>query len=422
MHYRLLDPLRGLAALWVFVFHYKILLSEEFKSALPGLVSIFKMGDRGVPMFFVISGYCLSASAASAIRRSESPKSFLHRRALRIYPTFWLSIIFITVTHFLLIAFLSASGSEIPGILENRFRHYDTFFDYFKIFSLTQIFDQNFGLWYKRFGYLNGAYWTLAIEFQFYLVMTLAMIRPKVYPVVIGLVTLASIPAYMQFDMYVATANKGYFLPFWTSFALGILLFELFHRGFTPQRVFGRFTMVATTTSIAFVMAIVITIILCGQSIERLLFATIFTLLLWFAKPLNDKWSEHIKSADRGPGIFSRGLMLLGAMSYSLYLVHNQISQVLCRLGNHFSLNQGIWLDLAIISATCLICYPFYRFCEAPVLKLCARQRRIQPAKTPPAETEPVIVGPAIADPVILKMPQAAQPPRQSNRVDKRAA
>lgn len=422
MHYRLLDPLRGLAALWVFVFHYKILLSDEFKSTLPGMLSIFKMGDRGVPMFFVISGYCLSASAASAIRRSESPKSFLHRRALRIYPTFWLSIIFITVTHFLLIAFLSASGSEIPGILENRFRHYDTIFDYLKIISLTQIFDQNFGLWYARFGFINGAYWTLAIEFQFYLVMTMAMFRPKVYPIVIGLVTLASIPAYVHFDMYVATANQGYFLPFWTSFALGILLYELFHRGLTPERVFGKHTMTATTTSIAFTMLIVATVIVLGHSIERLLFAAIFTLLLWFAKPLNDKWSEHIKSKDRGPGVFSRGLMLLGAMSYSLYLIHNQISQVLCRLGNHFSLNQGIWLDLAIIAATCLICYPFYRFCEAPVLKLCARQRVIPTAKTPPAETQPAILGPSIAEPVILKMPQATPPIPRPNEIGKRAA
>jgi peptidoglycan/LPS O-acetylase OafA/YrhL len=417
MHYRLLDPLRGLAALWVFVFHYRILLSEEFKSSLPGLISIFKMGDRGVPMFFVISGYCLSASAASAIRRSEPPKSFLYRRALRIYPTFWLSIIFITVTHFLFIAYLSASDCDIPGVLASRFRSYDTFFDYFKIISLTQIFDQNFGMWYMRFGHINGAYWTLAIEFQFYLVMTLALFRPKVFPLVIGLVTLASIPAYLHTDLYIATANKGYFLPFWTSFALGILLYELLQRGFTPERVFGRFTTIATTTSIALVAMIATATILFGQSIERLLFAAIFTAVLWFAKPLNDKWSEHIKSADRSPGAFSRGLMLLGAMSYSLYLVHNQISQVLFRLGNHLSLDQGIWLDLAIITATCLICYPFYRFCEAPVLKLCARQRQV-----PPAMAQPVIAEPAIAGPVILKMPQAVQPEPRPSPIGKRAA
>ena len=163
--------------------------------------------------------------------------------ALRIYPTFWWSIIFIVVTHFLLIAFLTASDANIPGILENRFRNYNTIFDYLKIFSLTQIFDRNFGIWYARFGYLNGAYWTLAIEFQFYLVMTLAMFRPRVFPIVIGLVTLASIPAYVHADLYFVTANQGSFLPFWTSFALGMLLYELFHRGFTPDRVFGKHTM-----------------------------------------------------------------------------------------------------------------------------------------------------------------------------------
>ena len=70
----------------------------------------------------------------------------------------------------------------------------------------------------------------------------------------------------------------------------------------------------------------------------------------------------------------SKGLMLLGAMSYSLYLVHNQISQVLFRLSEHFY-SIGLLLDLAIISATCLFAirstdsvkHPFLSFVPASV-------------------------------------------------------
>ncbi len=78
----------------------------------------------------------------------------------------------------------------------------------------------------------------------------------------------------------------------------------------------------------------------------------------------------------------NRGLILLGAMSYSLYLVHNELIAALLRLSTHLSLGRSILMDLVIIAATCVICYPFYRLCEAPVLKLCSRKRIAPPAKT----------------------------------------
>jgi peptidoglycan/LPS O-acetylase OafA/YrhL len=44
----------------------------------------------GVPLFFVISGYCIVAAAvASAARRPRPMRAFLSRRCLRIYPPLW---------------------------------------------------------------------------------------------------------------------------------------------------------------------------------------------------------------------------------------------------------------------------------------------------------------------------------------------
>ncbi len=191
-------------------------------------------------MFFVISGYCLSASAVSAMRRKESSQKFLVRRALRIYPTFWFSIVFILAVHFLLVVFYQATTGSVPGNLARRFQLYDVV-DWLKIVSLVQIFDPAFGIWFKRFGAINGAYWTLAIEFQFYVVMALAIIRPRVFPIVIGLFTLASIPAYLHKGLFLATADYGFCLPYWSFFALGILLFGLFKFDITPRKLFGKF-------------------------------------------------------------------------------------------------------------------------------------------------------------------------------------
>ncbi len=54
MKYTLLDPLRGLAALWVFLFHYHY--CDTLRQGFPSLCAFFGTGHLGVPMFFVISG------------------------------------------------------------------------------------------------------------------------------------------------------------------------------------------------------------------------------------------------------------------------------------------------------------------------------------------------------------------------------
>jgi len=372
MRYPLLDPLRGLAALWVFVFHYRF--SDQFQSAVPWIHQWLKFGDRGVPIFFVISGYCLTASALSSMKRSEAPNRVLFRRAKRIYTTFWCSVILIVLTHLLFLEFWQLARGDAPGMLANRFAKYDAF-DWIKIVSLTQIFDRDFGIWFGRFGSINGAYWTLAIELQFYLVMAVGLIRPRLFYPVLATVTLLSIPAYCYRWMFVKLAGYGLFLPYWSWFALGILLCESLRRGVTPRRVFGRYTTPATLTLLSLMSTTIVILVLRGGLQDRLLFAIVFTGMLWLAHPWG---SRQAQQSSHQVGLLSRSLTLLGAMSYSLYLVHNQISKVLRGVGEVW-IDRGIVLDLSVIVGTCLLCYPFYRFCEAPFVAGASRTRAVVP-------------------------------------------
>ncbi|MEL6898824.1 MAG: acyltransferase, partial [Planctomycetota bacterium] len=100
----LLDVLRGLAALWVILYHLSP--SAQWDRLLPGFLSFSGVGYLGVTIFFVISGYCMAVSARrvqSKIRDRDAANQppntwqfgwdFLLRRAWRIYPPLWCSML-----------------------------------------------------------------------------------------------------------------------------------------------------------------------------------------------------------------------------------------------------------------------------------------------------------------------------------------
>ena len=47
----------------------------------------------GVSLFFVISGYCIAASAAGHAKKGGSAWGFMGRRAWRIYPPYWAALL-----------------------------------------------------------------------------------------------------------------------------------------------------------------------------------------------------------------------------------------------------------------------------------------------------------------------------------------
>src|SRR6187397_1827750 len=100
--YLTLDHWRGVACLLVVLFHSSgiAFLSMEAQGTAPqqeglaGLaLSITRIGWIGVPFFFVISGYAISATADSSRRDRGGPIGYFRRRIRRIYPPFWAMIV-----------------------------------------------------------------------------------------------------------------------------------------------------------------------------------------------------------------------------------------------------------------------------------------------------------------------------------------
>lgn len=84
--FRLVQVLRGLAALLVVAHHATILLGQ--RDHLP--VGTWMQGSAGVDIFFVISGFVMTLSSAPLRHAVHPARTFLARRLERIVPMYWL--------------------------------------------------------------------------------------------------------------------------------------------------------------------------------------------------------------------------------------------------------------------------------------------------------------------------------------------
>jgi peptidoglycan/LPS O-acetylase OafA/YrhL len=105
---RSMEGMRGLAVTAVFFVHYTTLcLPYASKSGLaPVLQALYRMGNIGVDLFFVLSGYLIYSAALKRPKYAQ----FMKRRIRRIYPTF-LAVFSV----YLLLSFALPHESKIPS-------------------------------------------------------------------------------------------------------------------------------------------------------------------------------------------------------------------------------------------------------------------------------------------------------------------
>lgn len=357
--YYTLDLIRGLAALWVASFH----IAPQLACFGRFVHTIACYGFLGLYIFFVISGYCLLTSATSSLRRGESSLSFLYRRARRIYPPYWYSICVALALPVLAQLFLGfKTGSAFARFSSPPYSHY-TPLDWLRIASLTQIFCPRGNFAYNAFDLINTAYWTLAIEIQFYLVVAIALAFRKWFAWILGLVTLASLVSFY----FPKIMDTGLFLPYWPMFVLGMGTFWILNRVATPQQVFGK-----NATRIA--LAIIGTILIGGScvvlklKVDNINFpvSAMFALILWAGYAVDEKLM-NLKSA--GNFFVSRGAraaFLIGSMSYTIYLLHILIIRFYDQVSPQFIAGPAMLHAACLIFLILLASYPFYLFCERP--------------------------------------------------------
>ena len=349
----LLDLARGLACLWVFFFH----VGNLFDGSAPTIAYIASFGHLGVPMFFVISGYVITHAAESSQQANRSPLIFLRNRFKRIYLTYWASLVVILLLPFVLELLSSFKTGEYvqPESVVARY----TPWEWVNVVLLTQVFWAHSSDLASEFAGINTVFWTLAIEFQFYVVVFLALWLGRLYRYAIALVTLASLVVMVVPN----NLNFGLFIHYWPSFAVGIGLAYLHRNGIQLHvNSFRKLVLLLLLTAVTLAFAAYVHPIHIRTN--HLVFSSIFGALLWLFSDLEIVLQRLKNSKSRIVYFLLEPWLVLGAMSYSAYLLHLKLFLLPFMFVSQVFGTDSIALGLVTILLTLLLTYPFYYFVE----------------------------------------------------------
>lgn len=379
-----LECARAIAALWVFMFHIVPVFAPW-----PLLATIARYGHQGVPLFFVISGYCMMAAAENTLKSQRQPNNFLQRRLLRIFPPFWISVLAVMAAPYI-IEGVSAVKSGVFAVAAPAWMAY-TWIDWIELLTLTKVFGNPGGDLQAAFAPINAVYWSLAIEVQFYLVMYASLFFKMKWKKILLGVTLLSILTAMSPSL----AESGFFMKYWPAFFVGVLLREAHTRGITPAKYFGPQEMwgslIATSVLLAGLMTVIFaapcsTLFSCSTvpNLTFTLAAVLSALMLWTFGGI-----EHALRCRAAAGNlrFFRAWMLLplawiGQSSYSLYLLHGKIYQLPMMFVRQLVPPTSPLYPLLIICGTAVICYVFYLVAERPFHQLAKNLEKSRTART----------------------------------------
>ena len=230
--YGTLDAWRGLACLGVIVFHSTVYIADgpfasRVQSEGGGVAEwacvVCSRLWIGVPLFFVISGYCIAAAAVNGVERGRGIGTFLVRRFRRIYPPLWIYLIFSTTALMLLPEALlpgPAGGFEQPIPRPQSL----AWWHWLGQFTLTEEWRGNVVGPPKH--YFAGQLWTLCYEEQFYLAMAAcaAVARRWLFAAVAAISTVVAL---ILIDVVRPgfPINGFFFDGLWLAFAAGVIVY-----------------------------------------------------------------------------------------------------------------------------------------------------------------------------------------------------
>ena len=339
-HFGELDVLRGLAAVAVMLFHYTTRYAEVygFPQPLPFHVD---HGHFGVELFFGISGFVILMT----LQRTRSASHFLVSRFSRLYPAYWAALLLT----FTVMTFVPLPGREV---------------------HVGQLL-VNLTMWQELLGvkHIDHVYWSLQLELIFYVWMFAAYLmgqlqRIRLWVALWLLTSLAVSGGSMLLGREAPyLASKLLLLPYAALFSVGLVTYDAMQR-----------RAVDVLDAVLVAVAVVCAGLWHGPAWAAACAFTAVVFALFATRRLT--WLRF------GP------LVWLGSISYTLYLVHQNIGYAVIDTALRHGAPPLLAVAVAIATTLCLAA-AISRWIERPAMAWIRgrwRNRRAAAAPNPRSE------------------------------------
>lgn len=361
-----LDSIRGVAALYVAIGHiWQFIAFQPPYANLPKIFTLLNFGHAAVGIFIVLSGYCLMLPIAAQGHVEQEAgwlQAFIRRRALRVYPAYIAAMIFSLI----LIA-TTGVGLDPQRLWTAGLNHFSG-----ESIGSHLLLMHNL----TRFQWtIDTPMWSVALEWQIYLLFgaVLVPLWKRVHPYVMlcALFVLtawtATIPSLSEkYFWFVGLFFMGTIAAcYGTRTAAGVEGLGL------PSKLWKlaglRSAIPALLVFLATCMMpklIVVSDIALGIGVSGI--------LVWLQRTWNRKPEHSLFNV-----LSAKPLTILGAMSYSIYLLHFPILEVTNAwlAGKFTPLAVMAIQSVALLPIVLGISWLSYKYIELPFMRMGKRMR-----------------------------------------------
>jgi peptidoglycan/LPS O-acetylase OafA/YrhL len=366
------DSLRGLAIVGVILFHLRGGDGTPYHPAIAALLAPFRFGYTGVHLFLVLSGFCLTHSL---IRRERSGRpmglrSYLAARWWRIAPPYYAAIalyLAIPVAYVLV-----GHPSPLTRLLSVRQVATHVLFIH--------------GWWADTFGAINVPFWTLSLEFQFYLTLPLLFALAGRLGCVPVVAAVAATSVAWRALILAAGPRWGHliggaFPGRWTEFALGMGVAFWYNRPRGAASVRASWPWLAATAMGLLAAAMAMTAYRPVEPAVDYIFGAGFAALLAATLEAAERGGRPAEVVEFAP------LVGVGLVSYSLYLSHSLFMERTIQLYRRAiprpTLVSDAAMVAAVLGAVAVGGWLFYRWVERHFVRSIDAPRPAAQASSP---------------------------------------
>lgn len=375
-----LDGLRGISALAVAIYHCSLYIGLAGTAAmsLPQFFWFTRNGYLGVPIFIVLSGFVLMLPSVRSSRYwfPKGFRTYIFRRFKRIVPPYWAALTLSLILIYLTPLLQSKSGTKwddkLPITQIDIVGHY--------------LLVQNFLGGPIR---INGPMWSVAVEWQIYFIFA-ALILPTWMLLgkwfgfaAVSVLTLGpslvlvlnekfgilnSILGISEWVVNLHAHEHYIFL-----FAAGALAAEIS----SSETAKPRFLWIFAVLALCYVFISPAHAIANLRQTETLVGFSVALLLIWLAKNTSSRVARFLSA---------KPMLVLGNMSYSIYLIHSPLlalgNLLLLPLGLNLGIHAALMM-LVVLPLSVCISWLFHLGVERRFMNTHQRElvSRLRPAK-----------------------------------------